>query len=60
MTSRNSSRFTWRPITTMRSVNGVDRMSPIGPQSHDQKIAATTTENSDSPVLWPYTKGSFA
>ncbi len=38
-----------------RGVSGVERISPMGPQSHDQKMAATTTEMGDSPVLWPYT-----
>ena len=33
-----------RCLTTRHSVSGVDRISPIGPHSQDQKIAATTTE----------------
>ena len=51
-TSRNSSRGTCRPSTTRQSVSGVDRISPIGPHSQLQKIAATTTEIGESPVLW--------
>ncbi len=48
----------WRPATTRHSVSGVDTSSPIGPQIQLQKIAATTTDSGDSPVLWPYSCGS--
>ena len=50
----------WRPMTTRHSVSGVDKISPIGPHSQDQKIAATITENGESPVEWPYSSGSIA
>src|SRR5580704_11295416 len=40
-------------------VSGVDRSSPMGPQSSVQKAAATTTAMPESPVLWPYSQGSI-
>ena len=48
----------WRPATTRHSVSGVETSSPIGPQIQLQKIAATTTDSGDRPVLWPYSCGS--
>ena len=39
-------------------MSGVETSSPIGPQSQLQKMAATTTDRGDRPVLWPYNCGS--
>jgi hypothetical protein len=39
-------------------LSGVARTRPIGPQSQVQKVAETTTETRESPVLWPKAKGS--
>ena len=42
-----------RPITTRHRVSGVERIRPTGPHNHDQKMAATTTEKGERPVLLP-------
>src|SRR3982750_3005875 len=47
-------------MTTSTAVSGVDSSSPIGPQSHVQKTAATSTASVDMPVLDPYSSGSTA
>ena len=45
-------------FATRQSVTGVEIISPIGPHSHVQKMAATITDTGESPVEWPYSKGS--
>jgi len=50
---KNSSDFTWRPITTRQSVIGVERMRPIGPHIQVQNTAATITATGERPVECP-------
>lgn len=40
-------------------MSGVDRISPIGPHSAVQKVAAAMMDSVDRPVLLPYSQGSM-
>src|SRR5579859_2820679 len=56
--SRNVSCGTYLPSTTRQTVNGVESSSPIGPHSHVQNTADTSTASADIPVDAPYQYGS--
>ncbi len=58
-TSRKANCGRYRPITSRHTVSGVDMMSPTGPHSAAQKVAATMSDSADSPVLEPYSQGSM-
>ena len=58
--SKRLSALMWRPATTRQRVSGVETMSPTGPHSQLQNIAAMTTDSGDSPVVWPYSCGSMS
>src|SRR6185295_19210710 len=57
--STNLSWGTYLPITTRTTVIGVESNNPIGPQSHTQKTADTSTASGDIPVDAPYHIGSM-
>src|SRR5690348_9350090 len=57
-TSNTASCGTYFPITTSNTVSGVESSRPIGPHSHVQKTAATSTAIGETPVLEPITLGS--
>ena len=42
-----------RPATNRHRVSGVETIKPMGPHNQLQKIAATTTDKGDRPVVCP-------
>src|SRR5262249_28820088 len=56
---RNFSWGTYLPRTSKQPVNGVERISPIGPQRKTQKAAEISTATSEIPMLRPNSHGSI-
>src|SRR5437764_9615164 len=58
-TSKNSNCGTYLPSTTRQTVSGPDSTRPIGPHSHAQNAADTSSATSLTPIDWPYSSGSM-